>query len=130
MPHAWWRGQIERRLQVLAVVGFILCVGITAVAASIAARRIEHALVAERQVRAREIAAPIEQALEDELRQLDAIAAAAETPEGAARVPDLSRGLHLSQSVLRVTAEGHVTWARDVRTGSPIEPIVGELPRN
>src|SRR5512138_2523504 len=112
MPHAWWRGAIERRLQMLAVVGFILCVGITAVAASIAARRIETSLVAERQARAREIAAPIEQALEDELRQLDSIAAAAETPEGSARVGELSRGLRLSESVLRISADGRVMWAR------------------
>lgn len=130
MPHAWWRGAIERRLQMLAVFGFILCVGITAVAASIAARRIENALVTERQVRAREIAAPLEQALEDELRQLDSIAAAAETPEGGARVADLSRGLRLSRSVLRVSADGRVIWARDVRTGALIDPVITELPHN
>ncbi len=130
MPHGWWRGAIERRLRMLAVVGFILCVGITAVAASIAARRIEPALITERQVRAREIATPIEQALEDELRQLDSIAAAAETPEGLAQVADLSRGLRLSQSVLRVSADGRVLWARDVRSGAVVTPIVAALARN
>jgi signal transduction histidine kinase len=130
MPHVWWRGAIERRLQMLAVIGFILCVGITAVAASLAARKIENALVAERQVRAREIAAPLEQALEDELRQLESIAGAAETTEGLDRVAELARGLRLSQSVLRVSADGRVMWARDVASGADTNPIIGELPRN
>jgi signal transduction histidine kinase len=127
MQTLWWRRAIEQRLGTLAAAAILLWTIGTAVAASIATEQIADRVADERRVRAHAIAARIDAAVENELRQLDRIAAAAAI--NSATLAAEVRGLRLAESVVRIDPEGNVLWARIVQDGSISSPIVRQLPR-
>ena len=89
--------------------------------------RIADALRAERGTRARGIAARVDLALEDDLRQLDLIAGASIGAPDAAPVAAHVRGIRLGESVLRVGPAGDVLWARSVADGGETSPVVTSI---
>jgi signal transduction histidine kinase len=124
MQSIWWRRALQQRFGALAGAALILWTMGTAAAASVATRRIEASLVAEREVRARGIASRVERALEDDLRQLDLIAAASVLKTSGDAVAAHCRGVRLAESVLRVAADGRVLWMRSVVDGRERPPTV------
>jgi len=125
MTARWWRRAIQRRLELAAGAALILWIGATTMAASIATTRIERDLTAERRARAARIAERLEEALEQDLRQLDRVAAA--FTRSSADVGEGCRGLRLAHAVLRVGRDGRVLWARGVRDGAEIVPAIARL---
>src|SRR5512145_3239948 len=126
MRNLWWRHALEQRLGTLAAAAILLWTLGTAVAASIATNRIAEALVDERRARAQAIAARIDRALEDDLRQLDLVAAASAI--GSPSLPSQVRGLRLAESVVRIAPNGEVLWQRSVADGAGAPHIVSRLP--
>ena len=126
MRNLWWRHALEQRLGTLAAAAILLWTLGTAVAASIATNRIADALVDERRARAQAIAARIDRALEDDLRQLDLVAAASAI--GSPSLPSQVRALRLAESVVRIAPNGEVLWQRSVADGAEAPRIVSRLP--
>jgi signal transduction histidine kinase len=126
MRRPWWQRALEHRLGTLAAAALLLWTVGTSIAASVTTNRIADAIAAERRVRARSIAARIDLALEDELRQLDRVAAASAT--SAESLPSEVRALRLAESVLRIAPGGDVVWARSVADGRGMPPPVDHLP--
>jgi signal transduction histidine kinase len=126
MQRLWWRRALEQRLGSLAAAAILLWTAGTAIAASIATDRIATAVLAEREPRARAIAARIDRLLEDDLRHLDLVAAAsaASSPALDAQV----RTLKLAEYVVRVAPSGEVLWTRHVPSGQMADAIVTRLP--
>jgi signal transduction histidine kinase len=127
MQSIWWRRALQQRFGALAAAALIVWTLGTAAAASVATRRIETSMVAEREVRARGIASRVELALENDLRQLDLIAAASVIPTEREAIAGLCRGVRLGESVLRVAADGRVLWMRSVSDGRERRPTVTAL---
>jgi signal transduction histidine kinase len=126
MRRPWWQRALEHRLGTLAAAALLLWTVGTSIAASVTTNRIADAIAAERRIRARSIAARIDLALEDELRQIDRVAAASAT--AAESLPSEVRALRLAESVLRIAPGGDVVWARSVADGRPMPPPVAHLP--
>jgi signal transduction histidine kinase len=127
MRPAWWRYALSQRLGTLAAAALIFWTVVTSIAAAVATDRIADAIRAERLIRARAIAARIDAALEDELRQLDLVAAtSARSPDPAVLAESL-RHLRLAESVLRLDAHGRVLWARSVADGGETRAVIEEL---
>jgi signal transduction histidine kinase len=126
MPGPWWRHALEQRLGTLAASALLLWTVGTSIAASVATDRIADAVIAERRIRANAIALEIDQALEDDLRQLDRVAAASAASDDALAAH--VRGLRLAEYVMRVAPGGDVLWARSVSDGRAVAPIIDHLP--
>lgn len=124
----WWRRALQQRLGTLAATGLLLWTAATALAASVATERITAAIRSERETRARGIASRIDLALEDDLRQLDLIAASAISARASASLAAHVRGLRLAESVVRLSPDGDVVWARSVADGAPTAPILSRIP--
>ena len=129
MRSVWWRRALQQRLGTLAAAALILWTAGTAIAASVATRRIADALLEERRAHAAAVAARLEHALEEVLRQLDLVAAASSTGTDPAALAAHVRGLRVAESVLRVGPAGHVLWARAVVNGGVVPPLVHALAR-
>ncbi len=126
MRTAWWRRALQQRLGTLAAAALVLWVAVTAIAASVATDRIADALLAERRVRARDIAGRVDAALESTFRQLDLVAmSAAASPDGTAGEVRRVRG---ADAVVRVAPGGEAIWTRAVRDGRRIASLVDRLP--
>jgi signal transduction histidine kinase len=126
MRNLWWQHALDQRLGTLAVAAILLWTLGTAVAASIATDRITEALVDERRLRAQAVAARIDRALEDDLRQLDLIAAASAI--NSTSLPSHVRALKLAESVVRITPTGDVLWVRSVIDGAETARVAHGLP--
>jgi signal transduction histidine kinase len=126
MQRRWWRRALEQRLGTLAAAALLLWTVGTAIAASVTTDRIARAMVAERRSRAQSIASRIDQALEDELRQLDRVAAASVAARES--LPSHVRAMRLAESVLRIAPGGDVLWARSVADGRETAPVLPQLP--
>ena len=128
MRPAWWRYALPQRLGALAAAALILWTAVTTVAASVATNRIVDGIRAERLTRARAIAVRIGSALEDDLRQLDLVAAASARPTELDGLVSPLRRVRTAEAVLRVDANGRVLWSRAVSDGHDITPIVESIP--
>jgi signal transduction histidine kinase len=117
MRPRWWRYALQQRLGALAAAALIMWTVVTAVAASVATGRIADAVLEERRTRGEAIAARIEQALQNDLRQLDLVAAASVRPSGHESLAREVRRLRLADSVVRIDRDGKVLWARSVASG-------------
>jgi signal transduction histidine kinase len=124
----WWRYALPQRLGTLAAAALILWIAVTTAAAAIATRQMTAALLEERRTRARGIAAQVALALEDDLRQLDLVAAQTLRAPDDAAVAAQVRRLRLAESVVRVDRTGAVLWARAVRDGRETAAVVPRLP--
>jgi signal transduction histidine kinase len=98
MPTAWWRRAIERRLEMLAGFGLLLCLGGVAIMGAGTVDRMARAMTSERTARAVRIAIRVERAVEDGLRELDLAAAGQE--------PDDTR----FDAIIRLAADGTTLW--------------------
>jgi signal transduction histidine kinase len=127
MRRRWWRNALQQRLGSLTAAALILWTVATAVAASLAAGRVAGAILDERQIRARGIASRIELALEDDLRQLDRVAAASLRSGGEDVLAGQVGRVRLAEAVIRVDRQGNVLWARSAAGGKPIAPVVDHL---
>ena len=126
MQRRWWRRALEQRLGTLAAAALLLWTVGTTIASSVATGQIARALVIERRSRAESVASRIDAALEDELRQLDRVAAASVISIEA--LPSEVRALRLAESVLRIAPGGHVLWTRSVGDGRETAPVLEHLP--
>ena len=129
MGSAWWHRALQHRLGTLAATALIFWTIVTGIAATIAANRIAGGILAERQLQARGIATRLELTLRDDLRQLDLVAGASAPPVDDARLAAQIRGVRLAESVLRLSPDGVVRWARSVSDGRETTPIVPALRR-
>jgi signal transduction histidine kinase len=107
MPYGWWRGAIERRLQMLLAIALIVWMGGIAAASAITTSRITGTLVAERSQLARHLADRVERAIDAELSRLYREPASADVPVRAQltrTLPALTSLLHgFSSEPYRVT---------------------------
>ena len=126
----WWRRAIERRLAAVVVMAFVLWIALTIAAAAVVDRRVTQLMTDERTVQARQIAARIEGELENELRSLDHVAAALEHGAEPALLRASIRELTLADTVLRLSPNGSVQWARSVADGEPCARPMRAIPPN
>jgi signal transduction histidine kinase len=97
MPYGWWRGAIERRLEMLSAIALIAWMGGIAAASAITTSRITGTLVAERSQLARHLADRVERAIDAELSRLYREPDSADVPVRA----QLTRTLPALTSLLR-----------------------------
>jgi signal transduction histidine kinase len=131
MPHAWWRRAIERRLETLSAIALLVWVGTTAIAATVATRRVTESLVAERTQVARRVADRVERAIDDELSRLYREPQAATLPlsEQLTRaIPALARLLRESSAepyrVLLIDSDSRELAASRDTGESPAGPML------
>ena len=128
MRFSWWRDALQQRLGTLTAAALILWTTLTAVAASVATAQVNANMLAEREARARTIAAHLEAALQAPLRQLDLVAAASVRPADATSLAGEVRRVQFAESVMRVDRFGAILWSRSVADGGETAPPMERFP--